>query len=171
MLINVRGGNVDAVADELARQPGMGTVLLTTGRYDIVAWVAKHDSKELFRFIRDTLGSILHLASAEILPCLVDVKSTWAVLTGRRQFIVGRWQRPANLDPIDLALIRELEVNPKITSLQPAGRIGLSSSTYTQETWETSRRGHRDRSEHARRIRAGVQSNRRAATESPSQQC
>ena len=129
MLINVRGGNVDAVADELARQPGVGAVLLTTGRYNIVAWMVKRDSKELFHFIRDTLGSIPHLASAESLPCLVDVKSTWAVLTGRRQFTVGRWQTPANLDPTDLALIRELEVNPKITSLELAGRIGLSSST------------------------------------------
>ncbi|MBM4462727.1 MAG: Lrp/AsnC family transcriptional regulator [Chloroflexi bacterium] len=126
MLINVRDGNVDTVADELARQPGIGSVLLTTGRYDIVSWVARHDSKDLFHFVRDTLGSIPHLASAESLPCLVDVKSTWALLTGRRQFTVGRWQTTAKLDSIDLALIRELEANPRSTSLELAGRIALS---------------------------------------------
>jgi len=126
VLINVRGGSVDTAAEELARQAGVGSVLLTTGRYDIVAYVAKRDSEELFAFMQDTLGSIPYLASAESLPRLFHVKGSWAALTGTPQLTPGRWRASANLDLTDLALIKELEVNPRITNLELAGRIGLS---------------------------------------------
>lgn len=65
MGINVRPGEVDAVAETLASYGNVHVVIICAGRYDIIAWVMFRNSEDLSSFIRNELGKIPGLVHAE----------------------------------------------------------------------------------------------------------
>ena len=72
--IKTQPGMVDAVAEKLASYANVHYALLTTGPYDLVAWVVFRDTDELSSFIRSELGSIEGLAGYESMLTLKVVK-------------------------------------------------------------------------------------------------
>jgi DNA-binding Lrp family transcriptional regulator len=72
--IKTQPGMLNAVTDKLASYANVHYAMLTTGPYDLVAWVAFHDTDELSGFIRNELGSIEGLASYESMLTLKVVK-------------------------------------------------------------------------------------------------
>ncbi len=56
--VRVDAERVDAVADELAGMGCVGWVAVTTGPYDLFAWVAVESTEALSRFLRAELGAI-----------------------------------------------------------------------------------------------------------------
>ena len=72
--IKTKPGMVDAVAEKLASYANVHYALLTTGTYDLVAWVFFRDTEELYNFIRNRLGAIEGLAGYESMLTLKVVK-------------------------------------------------------------------------------------------------
>ena len=72
--IKTQPGMLDAVTDKLASYANVHYALLTTGPYDLVAWVVFHDTDELSGFIRNELGAIDGLASYESMLTLKVIK-------------------------------------------------------------------------------------------------
>ncbi len=72
--IKTKPGMVDAVAEKLASYANVHYAMLTTGTYDLVAWVFFRDTEELYNFIRNRLGAIEGLAGYESMLTLKVVK-------------------------------------------------------------------------------------------------
>ena len=81
MGINVRPGEVDSVADTLASYKSCHFVVLSTGRYDIIAWVMFQDPDDLSNFLRKELGKIQGLTSVETMVNLKIIKASFTYLT------------------------------------------------------------------------------------------
>lgn len=80
MGINVRPGEVDAVADTLAAYKNVHFVIISTGRYDIIAWVMFQDPEDLSNFLRRELGKISGLTSVETMVNLKIIKASFTYL-------------------------------------------------------------------------------------------
>lgn len=65
MGIRVHPGEVDSVANKLASYESIRFVIITAGRYDIITWVMFRKSEDLSDFVRNELGNIPGLVSAE----------------------------------------------------------------------------------------------------------
>lgn len=72
--IKTHPGMIDAVAEKLASYANVHYALLTTGPYDLVAWVVFRDAEELSGFIRKEVGSIEGIAAYESMLTLKVVK-------------------------------------------------------------------------------------------------
>lgn len=70
MGINVSPGEVDSVAEKLAFYGNVRFVIISAGRYDIMAWVMFREPEELSEFIRNELGNIPGLLKAETMVYL-----------------------------------------------------------------------------------------------------
>ncbi|MBT4513227.1 MAG: Lrp/AsnC family transcriptional regulator [Chloroflexi bacterium] len=73
MGINVHPGEVDNVAEKLASYGNIRFVIISAGRYDVIAWAMFKESEDLSDFIRNELGNIRGLLSAETMIYL-DIK-------------------------------------------------------------------------------------------------
>lgn len=82
MGINVRPGEVDSVADKLASYKNVHFVIISTGRYDIIAWVMFQDPEDLSNFLRKELGKIPGLTSVETMVNLKIIKASFTYLSG-----------------------------------------------------------------------------------------
>lgn len=67
-------GRIDAVAEKLASYANVHYAMLTTGPYDLVAWVVFRNAEELSGFIRKEVGSIDGIAAYESMLTLKVVK-------------------------------------------------------------------------------------------------
>lgn len=65
MGIKVQPGEVESVANKLASYGNIPFVIITAGRYDIITIVMFRDPEDLSEFIRNELGDISGLLSAE----------------------------------------------------------------------------------------------------------
>ena len=70
MGIKVQPGEVDNVADKLASYANVPFVIITAGRYDIITIVMFREPEDLSQFIRNELGDIHGLISAETMVYL-----------------------------------------------------------------------------------------------------
>ncbi len=80
MGINVRPGDVDTVADKLASYDNVHFVIVSTGRYDIIAWMMFKEPEDLSDFLRTELGSIKGLVSVETMINLKIIKASFTYL-------------------------------------------------------------------------------------------
>ncbi len=85
MGINVRPGQVDSVAEELASYDNVHFVIISTGRYDIIAWMMFQEPESLSDFLRIELGNISGLVSVETMINLKITKSSFTYLTGGKK--------------------------------------------------------------------------------------
>lgn len=83
MGINVRPGEVDAVAEKLAAYKNIHFVIISTGRYDIIAWVMFREPEDLSNFLRKELGKIPGLTSVETMVNLKIIKASFSYLSGQ----------------------------------------------------------------------------------------
>ena len=81
MGINVRPGEVDSVAAKLASYDYVHFVILSTGRYDIITWMMFREPEDLSDFLRNELGNIPGLVSAETMINLKIIKDSFTYLT------------------------------------------------------------------------------------------
>ncbi len=83
MGINVRPGDVDNVAEKLASYSNVHFVIVSTGRYDIIAWMMFKEPEELSNFLRTEIGNIKGLVSVETMINLKIIKASFNYLTAR----------------------------------------------------------------------------------------
>ncbi|MFO8011121.1 MAG: Lrp/AsnC family transcriptional regulator [Dehalococcoidia bacterium] len=82
MGINVRPGQVDSVAEKLSSYDNVHFVIISTGRYDIIAWMMFQEPEALSDFIRSELGNIHGLVSVETMINLKITKASFTYLAG-----------------------------------------------------------------------------------------
>ncbi|MBW2145116.1 MAG: Lrp/AsnC family transcriptional regulator [Deltaproteobacteria bacterium] len=128
ILVNVSGGKVNEVAEQLASFPNVRYIIVTTGRYDIFAWAVFRDSEDLFNFVRKGLGNIPHLAGAETMTSLKIAKSSWSLLTANNNRAVTP-QTFCTFDAMQMRIMGELERNPRQTHTELAGKLGIVRHT------------------------------------------
>ena len=80
MGINVRPGDVDSVAEKLASFDNVHFVIISTGRYDIIAWMMFQEPEDLSDFLRAELGNIPGLVSVETMINLKIIKASFTYL-------------------------------------------------------------------------------------------
>ena len=56
--LQVDPGKIEDVADALAKAPEAMNVSVTTGAFDLFAWITLHSSADLGRFLADEMGAI-----------------------------------------------------------------------------------------------------------------
>jgi Lrp/AsnC family transcriptional regulator for asnA, asnC and gidA len=129
IVINVSGGKVNEVAEELASLPSVQYVVVTTGRYDIFAMAVFRDSEDTFNFVTNGLGGIPNLASAETMTSLkIAAKSSWSLLTSQP----NQGTMPLStytLDDIQMRILGELEINPRQSHTELAKKLGIVRHT------------------------------------------
>jgi len=84
MGINVRPGDVDAVAEKLASYENVHFVIISTGRYDIITWMMFQEPEDLSDFLRTELGNIPGLVSVETMINLKIIKASFNYLAGEK---------------------------------------------------------------------------------------
>jgi len=84
MGINVRPGDVDAVAERLASYENVHFVIISTGRYDIITWMMFQEPEDLSDFLRNELGNIPGLVSVETMINLKIIKASFNYLAGEK---------------------------------------------------------------------------------------
>jgi DNA-binding Lrp family transcriptional regulator len=126
--LNVSPGQSDRVAENLARRPLVGYVIITSGRYDIMAWVNYKDTTDLFDFVTGDLVEIAEITSAEAMPVLKTMKYSWALL-GNADFRKVPVGLSRDLDADDWSLLAALSDNPRVTSTHVAKLLGVSRPT------------------------------------------
>ncbi len=77
MLIKVHPGKLQSVADELIANERIQHVIISTGRYDIMAWAVFRDSEEMAGFVKGELGGIPGIISHETIINLRVVKGSF----------------------------------------------------------------------------------------------
>jgi Lrp/AsnC family transcriptional regulator for asnA, asnC and gidA len=73
--LQVDPGHLDDVADRLVAFPETHYVAITTGPFDVLAWVAFPSSQELGTFVRQRLGAIPHVRHSETFVSLTTKKT------------------------------------------------------------------------------------------------
>ena len=138
--INVQIGKVDEVANQLAAFGNVSVVMVTVGRYDIIAWITTRDHEELLDFSSKALARIRGITNAETLMSIKNVKHLWEYFTTEKSFQV-KGARDHVLDELDLMLIRELEAEPRESVAHLARKIGVSPSGVTRRLQTLRREG------------------------------
>lgn len=128
LALNVRAGAGDSVAEDLARIPTVQVVFLTTGRYDILAWVVARDSGDFVSLLTGGLSSISGIQSTDIMLALKRMKVSYGMST-TINYAISEAAGPLNLDSLDQALIRELEADGRLSSTELAKKLGISRPT------------------------------------------
>jgi Lrp/AsnC family transcriptional regulator for asnA, asnC and gidA len=78
--MQVDPGKVDEAADLVAALPESHYVAITTGAYDVFAWVALSSSEELGTFLRQRIGSIPGVRRTETFVNLSIKKRTYGLV-------------------------------------------------------------------------------------------
>ncbi len=122
--LSVRRGMVDKVVERLRSRKRIRSILLTTGRYDIVIDAMLHDNRELVDFFDEELGKIPYLTNVDKIIFLETMKSSLRHLNADTNRYVK--PAPANLDSLDLDIVRELELNPRESVMNLAKKLGVN---------------------------------------------
>ena len=110
--ITVAGGKAEAVANKLMLHKNVRHLLATTGRYDLIAAVIIRNIQDFLEFMREDLGNIPEIAGIDTIVHLQQIKTNWPFL-GRSADESIRKSKFRDLDSLDIALIGELEKDPR----------------------------------------------------------
>ena len=125
--LNVLQGYTETVANELDRNVLMN-VWITSGRYDIAAWITYKDPEMLFDYISNDLSKIPNITSIEALPVLKVIKYSSAFF-GNADYRPLSSRINRQLEECDWNILVELDENPRITNTQLAKKLGISTQT------------------------------------------
>ncbi|MDD5094838.1 MAG: Lrp/AsnC family transcriptional regulator [Dehalococcoidia bacterium] len=128
--LKAQTGKALEAARELEGCENIQTVTLTTGRYDIVTTALFKDDQNLLVWMSNRLSRVRQIATVEVMTVLQEVKYYHIGLLGDAS---GRREaRLRCLDESDMAMIRELELNPRVNIGVLGKRIGVSRQTATR---------------------------------------
>ncbi len=141
--INVEPGQADIVAEAMASLPNVHYVFICLGRYDIMVWALFRDQEELYTFMRDKLGRTAGITGIEIMVNLDIVKLAFAFLGPSHisqsdaqdvRPVTGALTAPQGndtLDEQDLAIIRELQLEPRKSVVALSRTMGIHRNIVT----------------------------------------
>jgi Lrp/AsnC family transcriptional regulator for asnA, asnC and gidA len=79
--ISVLPGEIEAASDRLAHLDSTQTLIICTGRYNIMYWGLFRDMEELYELLRSELGKTPGIRDAETMVILQVAKNSFAYLT------------------------------------------------------------------------------------------
>ncbi len=78
--ISVLPGEIDAASDRLSRLDSTQTLIICTGRYNVMFWGLFRDMEELYELLRTELGRIPGIRDAEAMVIIRVAKNSFAYL-------------------------------------------------------------------------------------------
>ncbi len=131
MLVGINtqaGSEANAVASEILSLPGVVTLVLTAGRFNMFCYVGIRDFNGADRFLNDDLARIRGVSNVEVM------------ISGRRPVKITSTELFSVYDPkivselggvvaIDRQLVEELIANPRVSIKELATRLGVQWST------------------------------------------
>jgi DNA-binding Lrp family transcriptional regulator len=131
--LNARHGSIDAVVDQIASYENVQYVLVTAGRYDLLAWAVFRDFEDMHQFNERKLGRVPSLSIFETMVEMKLIKSSWSLLTNDNP-LIRRGHAAHDLDEVDLSLIRELEVYGRRAVSDLVENLAITSQTVRRRT-------------------------------------
>jgi DNA-binding Lrp family transcriptional regulator len=134
LAIDVQSGHIGAVARRLAACESVGYIHSCTGRFNIVAWAWLRKREDLETFLFKELDSIPGVLHVETRLTLQLVKVSPRMLADDKEP-----RRPENtakcladVDDLDLSLIKEFQINARQKTDQLARKFGVYKTTITR---------------------------------------
>ena len=128
MGINVRSHRLLAVADRLASLAPVQHLMLCMGRFDIMAYGLFQRRTDFLDFLVGHIGRVAGVLHIETMLTLRNTKIFGPLLSDGSGAYPG--QTPVSaLDPLDFALMRELQTDARQNSRRLAQKLGTSQST------------------------------------------
>ncbi len=128
MGINVRPDRLLAVAERLASLAPVQHLMLCMGRFDIIAYGLFQRRTDFLDFLVGHVGHMAGVLHIENMLTLRNIKIFGPLLSDGDGTHPGRDPAPA-LDPLDYALMRELQTDARQNSRCLAQKLGTSQST------------------------------------------
>jgi DNA-binding Lrp family transcriptional regulator len=128
MGINVRPDRLLAVADTLAAQASVQHVMLCMGRFDIIAFGLFRKRTDFLDFL---VGSVGNLPGVLLIESMLTLRHTkiFGPLLSDGPDACPKQTPVAALDPLDFALMKELQTDARQNSRRLAKKLGTSQST------------------------------------------
>jgi DNA-binding Lrp family transcriptional regulator len=132
--IVVQPGSIEKVARALVELPGVDYVVISSGRYTVMAEIACPDAADLDRILLD-LRKIDGIARTETFVYLKLVRQQfqWLLPTsgdhGRDVGTSSTEDHPRELDDVDIAIIRELEHDGRASFRDIGRKLDISERT------------------------------------------
>ncbi len=126
--INVESGAGDRVAEEVARLPNIRSVIMTTGRYDILTWVYLKSPEDLLDFMTNRLSTITGITHTDI---MIHLK-LYMIIYGffvRNNYAPQKPKTTYKLDSLDRDLIMALEDDGMLSNTGLVNKLGISWPT------------------------------------------
>jgi len=133
--IVAEANQLEGIASKLAEYDSVSAVIMCTGRYDIIAPVFARDMAYLSEFLIREVESFSGVVAIENMVVFQIKKWSHALLTSEEDFSVEVWGPPPGhwaypeLDPLEMALIRELDIDGRRSIVDLANRLRKSTIT------------------------------------------
>ncbi len=124
MGINAKPGEADEVMKQLFPHERIRSIILTTGRYDILAYAEFQNLIEFSSFFDEELGRVKNITGVETMMSLEIHKASSHYLSDHIKPM--RQSNPRDLDDVDTRLIKELELHPRESISKLAKKIGVN---------------------------------------------
>src|SRR5512136_3335437 len=128
MGINVRSDRLLAVADKLAALASVQHLMLCMGRFDIIAFGLFRRRTDFLDFLVGNIGNLPGVLHIESMLTLRNTKIYGPLLSDGSDSS-PKQPLAAALDPLDLALMKELQMDARQNSRWLARKLGTSQST------------------------------------------
>ncbi len=126
--INTLPGQMIAVAEQVATSTNVQHMMLCMGRFDIFTLAIFRKRSDFLDFLVSDIGSIDGVTHVETMLTLKHVKLMGPLVSDNNGSQPGQ-AGEITLDPLDLALIRELEVDATQNTRYLADKLETSQST------------------------------------------
>ncbi|MCP4608140.1 MAG: Lrp/AsnC family transcriptional regulator, partial [Planctomycetes bacterium] len=126
---------VSNVASRLASYANVQSIVIATGRYNIVIWTMFHSPAGLSNFLRTEIGTDPGVVVCETMMNLETKKLSFAYLAAGNPVheVQRHGMQESNLyhplDQRDISIIQELEVNGRARTTDIAKKLGISRNT------------------------------------------
>lgn len=130
LLIRVTGRSVTEVAADVANLPDAIAVTITTGRFDLVVILLARDHDHVGRVISEDLGRIagIDIVRSELAIEIRKYESKWAQLDPHTALLLDL-EPTGNLDDLDVAIVRQLQVDGRQSNRKIAAELGVVEGT------------------------------------------
>lgn len=128
--LRVRDRSVMEVAADVAQLAESISVVVSTGRYDVIAALLARDRRHLAELIGTSLRQIPGVAAidTELALEVLRYESMWGALEAS-EWPLEPWENSEVVDDLDLAIIRALQRDGRTSNRRIAADLGVSEGT------------------------------------------
>jgi DNA-binding Lrp family transcriptional regulator len=121
----IRGRSAEAVADDIAAFAGAGSVMMMMGSPEIHVTALVEDNDDLLALLQDHIGQVSGVDRLDVSMTLKAYKYRYDVVSLSPALSLGEPQG----DPLDDDIIRQLQIDGRISNREIGRVLGISAST------------------------------------------